>query len=1188
MSVGGSQRPATDGLEAIRAEGLAVFTPRHAPPTQAELTKEAAARGGLRRAQQEPFYGDPAHAPNRSVRSAGLEFRVGTAAVSELPPFSSDGQSGLAMAAVVAAAGLQQPSEGDSWFEFAVRPPSRAETDAWLRDRRLQRHGPNQSVGTADPGFIMDTNTGQLVVPMAAVDSQATSGGSANYRSSPADACAPDSAIKVDAGGQAEEEAEEEYRPPSPKYDEKNFFMSSVQHPWVVRTQRRASGSRSPIRPRQQVSTPRTPVLGATTNAAGPAVAVHRRLQPVPEGGVSDRPPGRVVAGAASVSPLKRRRLGSQISPAGIGGGDASPVPLSQAGFKRVVPGKGQQLTLLSVEIQADCRGRLLPDPRYDAVRCIALSAQDDGEDVPDGLFLTRVLLNCGEGLAGRPLDGLYGIQVDAVATEAELFELFVEAVRALDPDILVGYDVQKGSFGYLLERAGTLDDVNLTRLLSRTPEERGSKEGRSNEYDELHASGITISGRLTLNLWRLLRGELKLGIYTQEATAAAVLQRRQPRIPPQQASVWFKAGSAGGRWRTVGDCVRRARTNLAIMDQLDLVGRTGETARAFGIDFLAVLHRGSQYRVESLMARLAHSQNYLLPSPSKEQVGTQPAMEAIPLVMEPESRFYAGPVVVLDFQSLYPSQIIAYNLCFSTCLGRPAHAMAGNDPGSTPPRLGALDLALPPGTLTGGLKPSELIIAPNGVAFTPPSVRPGVLPRMLSEILATRIMVKAAMKRTPAAARVLQRVLNARQFCLKLIANVTYGYAAAGFSGRMPMAELADAIVQSGRETLENAIRKVNEKPEWAARVVYGDTDSLFVHLPGRSRQEAFRIGAEIAAEVTAVNPPPVALKLEKVYEPCVLLTKKRYVGYMYESPSQATPTFDAKGIETVRRDGCPAVVKIMERMLRTLFETRDLSVVRSYLQRQWAKILAGRVSLEDFVFAKEVRLGTYKAAPPAACVAARLAQEDPRAEPAFGERVPYLVVCGAPSSRLMDVVVAPRVLLDSGGRLRLNAQYYITKQINAALARVLQLVGVDVNAWFATMARPQRRPPQKRPPPASVRRNAGTIDRFYLSSHCVVCDSLTRSGAALCGSCRGQPQLAVAVLHARAAALHAALSRLVQVCRHCEGGGGRPPCGGVAAGRVACDSLDCSLFFDRRKAELEGATCASQLAAALKVVPQ
>ena len=41
------------------------------------------------------------------------------------------------------------------------------------------------------------------------------------------------------------------------------------------------------------------------------------------------------------------------------------------------------------------------------------------------------------------------------------------------------------------------------------------------------------------------------------------------------------------------------------------------------------------------------------------------------------------------------------------------------------------------------------------------------------------------------------QRVMNARQFGLKLIANVTYGYTSAGFSGRMPMAEIADSIVQ-------------------------------------------------------------------------------------------------------------------------------------------------------------------------------------------------------------------------------------------------------------------------------------------------------------------------------------------------------------------------------------------------------
>ena len=48
------------------------------------------------------------------------------------------------------------------------------------------------------------------------------------------------------------------------------------------------------------------------------------------------------------------------------------------------------------------------------------------------------------------------------------------------------------------------------------------------------------------------------------------------------------------------------------------------------------------------------------------------------------------------------------------------------------------------------------------------------------------------------------------------------------------------------------------------------------------------------------------------QVYLPCVLQTKKRYVGYMYENPDQKEPVFDAKGIETVRRDTCPAVAKV------------------------------------------------------------------------------------------------------------------------------------------------------------------------------------------------------------------------------------------------------------------------------------
>jgi DNA polymerase zeta len=100
----------------------------------------------------------------------------------------------------------------------------------------------------------------------------------------------------------------------------------------------------------------------------------------------------------------------------------------------------------------------------------------------------------------------------------------------------------------------------------------------------------------------------------------------------------------------------------------------------------------------------------------------------------------------------------------------------------------------------------------------------------------------------------------------------------------------------------------------------------SMFVLLKGRTVKESFQIGSEIASAITAMNPNPVTLKMEKVYHPCFLITKKRYVGYSYESPNQIEPVFDAKGIETVRRDTCEAVAKVMERSLRLFFEHQSV----------------------------------------------------------------------------------------------------------------------------------------------------------------------------------------------------------------------------------------------------------------------
>lgn len=75
-------------------------------------------------------------------------------------------------------------------------------------------------------------------------------------------------------------------------------------------------------------------------------------------------------------------------------------------------------------------------------------------------------------------------------------------------------------------------------------------------------------------------------------------------------------------------------------------------------------------------------------------------------------------------------------------------------------------------------------------------------------------------------------------------------------------------------------------------------------------------------------------------------------------------------------------------------------------------------------------------------------LLRHDRRSEPRTGERVPYVIIYGSPGLPLIQLVRQPGEVL-SDPALRLNATYYITKQILPPLDRVFSLLGVDVLSW-------------------------------------------------------------------------------------------------------------------------------------------
>jgi DNA polymerase zeta len=818
-------------------------------------------------------------------------------------------------------------------------------------------------------------------------------------------------------------------------------------------------------------------------------------------------------------------------------------------------------MSTMSLEIHVNTRGKFVPNPEEDEIQSLfwCLQSNEDGlqsNGLVGGTHVGIVVLS-EDGVVSNKISRQVDVEVQEETSELDLLIRMVEIVRSHDPDILTGYEVHGASWGYLIERARIKYDYNLCDEFSRMKSQSHGRFGKDNDKWGFNTtSTISITGRHMINIWRAMRSELNLLQYTMENVVFHLLHRRIPHYSWHDLTVWYSNGRPGDLAKVVDYYVSRVQLDLAVLEQNELIPRTSEQARLLGVDFFSVFSRGSQFKVESLMFRIAKPENFLLVSPSRKQVGGQNALECLPLVMEPQSAFYNSPLLVLDFQSLYPSVMIAYNYCYSTFLGRIVNWRGTNKMGFTEYKRQEKLLEL--------LK-DHINIAPNGMMYVKPEIRKSLLAKMLGEILETRVMVKSGMK-IDKDDKTLQRLLNNRQLALKLIANVTYGYTSASFSGRMPCSEIADSIVQTGRESLERAIALIHSVKSWGAEVVYGDTDSLFVYLKGRSKDQAFDIGNEIAKTITNMSPRPVKLKFEKVYFPCVLLAKKRYVGYKYESKDQQVPEFDAKGIETVRRDGTPAEQKIEEKALKILFRSADLSQVKSYFQTQCEKIMRGSVSIQDFCFAREVRLGTYSdkgPPPPGALISTKRMLEDARAEPQYGERVPYVVITGAPGARLIDRCVAPETLLHSSHN-ELDSEYYISKNLIPPLERIFNLVGANVRNWYDEMPKVQRirrvdANLQLLGESKELPTNKKTLESYLKSSSCLVCRGKLESEGSICDNCLANRPTSLLTLRMRLSKAEKKTQDLERVCQSCSGI--------TFLDEVKCDSRDCPVFYTRTK---------------------
>lgn len=280
-----------------------------------------------------------------------------------------------------------------------------------------------------------------------------------------------------------------------------------------------------------------------------------------------------------------------------------------------------------------------------------------------------------------------------------------------------------------------------------------------------------------------------------------------------------------------------------------------------------------------------------------------------------------------------------------------------------------------------------------------------------------------------------------------------------------------------------------------------------------------------------------------------------------MYETPDQTEPIYEAKGIETVRRDGCPAVAKMLEKTIRILFETKDVSLVKKYICRQFSKILSGRINIQDLIFAKEFRGVTgYK---PGACVPSleltrRWQKTDKRAVPRCGERVPFIIANGPPGLPLIRLVRSPHEMLSDDG-LKINSMYYINKVIVPPINRCLLLIGVDANEWIPELPRKQILLANN-PNLVTNTTKKSTISQYFSTDACLT-DCGTQTNKGVCNQCGTETQKTCAILCSKIAKLDRNLNKINIICQSC--------CGRL--NETICCSVDCPVLYKKNRFQRE-----------------
>ena len=657
------------------------------------------------------------------------------------------------------------------------------------------------------------------------------------------------------------------------------------------------------------------------------------------------------------------------------------------------------------------------PKDRIFQIACIVWSEHSSEGASDDALRATQraYLLTLGRLDHARVTPGTI---VRECRTEYQLLDAFARVVSEEQPHVITGYNILDFDFPYVIDRATLLGVRSLlTCGVFRGNEcEVSQLAWSSSAYGEQRARYVDWDGRVVMDMISFVRREIQSDSYSLDTIAARFVNATKHAFSTDDI---FRAYRTGVLFPTdegrdaltacANYCVQDAVLVRQLFDLFGIWTWITEMGSVCNVPCSYIYLKGQQIKVFSLVYQYCVREGFVVNRDAYHCADNERYQGAF--VKQPVPGMYRY-VVPMDFASLYPTIIIAYNIDYSTFVidaaipdelchvlewteehkydvhtcfgcGRETRGQRASERLKYVDRSFRTQFVCEHCQLPGKRTYEQVRAYPetrarkSGAGIAPPTrvftdtfkyrwlkKTAGVLPTILVTLLDARRATRARIKHTASAT--MRAILNNRQKAIKVACNSVYG--GLGFEkGPLPLVQGAMCVTAQGRFHICDAARYMQER--YGVVWIYTDTDSVYVTFPDVAPAEIWALARRAETEIreAQIFPAPMDLEFEnEVYDPFLIFNKKRYVYTKYNEDGSRSTKLGYKGVILVRRDGCEWVRAQYRETLNAVFAGTSSEDMQRRMVQVLNRVCAGDVPASEFVITKSIKSASqYKIKP-------------------------------------------------------------------------------------------------------------------------------------------------------------------------------------------------------------------------------